>query len=38
MKKGKMIPMASVTCILDQFEAKALQKITIDAAIKCDSE
>jgi hypothetical protein len=37
MKKGKIIPLASVTCILDQFEAKALQSIKIDATIKCDN-
>lgn len=37
MKKGKIIPMASVTRILDHFEAKALQSIKIDATIKCDN-
>ena len=37
MKKGKIIPLASVTRILDQFEAKALQSINIDASIKCDN-
>lgn len=37
MKKGKIIPLASVTRILDQFEAKALQSIKIDASIKCDN-
>jgi hypothetical protein len=37
MKKGKIIPLANVTRILDQFEAKALQSLKIDASIKCDN-